>query len=378
MLKNNFLIAYRNLFKKAGYSAINVFGLSVGMACSLLIAIYVSHELAYDQFQKEDTYRLALNRIYPDRQIGYTIIPPSIGPQMVLDFPEVEQQTRVLPPFGTTVFRYEDKFFNESFFVLADSTVFDVINIPLIEGDPKTALKEQNTIVITESTAKKYFGDEDPIGKTLETPQNNYMVTAIAKDYPENSHFKFDLIASLYTLDFIRQPVWARFVTMTYLRLKPKADPDAFKAKIPAFVNNYAAGHIEARTGMTYDEYVEAGNGYDYFLQNIRDIHLTSHLENEIKVNGNSTYILLFISIAGFILLIACINFMNLSTARSIERAKEVGIRKVLGSLKKQLIVQFLTESTLMLIYNSIFETLFIAFQGIRVAENYDLFLIKP
>ena len=369
ILKSNLVIAYRNIVRKAGYSAINVLGLAIGLACCLLISIYVQHELSYDNFQNPDTYRIGLNRIYPDRQTGYAIIPPSIGPQLEVDYPEVVKQARVLPPFGTVVFRYEDKFFNESFFLLADSSVFDVLSIPLIEGDPKNALKDKNTIVITESTAKKYFGDDDPIGKTLETAQNNYLVTAVARDYPENSHFKFDLLASIHTLDFINRPIWAQFSALTYLKLEEGSDPNLLEQKIPAFVKTYAAGQIEARTGMSFDEYIAAGNGYHYYLQNVGDIHLNSHLENEIKVNGNATYLLLFILIAAFILVIACINFMNLSTARSIERAKEVGVRKVMGSLRAQLVVQFLTES-LMITIISLIIALFIVYMSLPALVN--------
>lgn len=347
MFKNNLIVAYRNLIKKKAYSAINILGLSVGIACCTLIAMYVNHELGYDKFQNEDVYRIGLNRIYPDRETGYTIIPHSIGPQMVIDFPEVEAQARVLPPIGTSIFRFEDKSFNEPYFLMADSNVFEVIDLPLIEGNPANALTEKNTIILSETTAKKYFGNDDPIGKTLESPFGNFMVTAIAKDYPDNSHFKFDIIASIQSAPFISRPIWAQFTTMTYLRLTPGADPSRLEAKFPGFVKTYAAGQIEARTKMSFDEYIAAGNGYDYFLQPIQDIHLTSNLENEIRVNGNATYVTLFIFIAGFILIIACINFMNLSTARSIERAKEVGIRKVLGSLRKQLVIQFLTESVI-------------------------------
>ncbi|MEM8896303.1 MAG: ABC transporter permease, partial [Bacteroidota bacterium] len=372
MVKNNIIIAYRSLVKKMGYTLVNIFGLSVGLACCMMILIYVDHETSYDDFQYDDVYRIALNRKYPDREVNYTVMPHSIPPQLVEDFPFIEAQGRLIPPFGNTTVRYEDQFYDEPQFALGDSTLFDVVKFDFITGDPKTALRDINTIVISESIAKKYFKGADPIGKNLETNAGNWAVTGVFKDYPEKSHFRADLIGAMHTFPFIQNPQWAAFTTMAYLQLSPGTDPAKVEEVFPDFLRQYAAGQIQAMTGQTYDEYIAAGNGYNYTLQPIRNIHLHSNLEGELKPNGNISYVYIFISIAVFILLIACINFMNLSTARSTERAKEVGIRKVLGSMKGQLIAQFLTESILLSITSFLIALILVAVATPYFAELAD------
>jgi putative ABC transport system permease protein len=352
MYKNYILVAIRNLRKKVGYSVINIMGLAVGIACCLMILLYVKYEMSYENFQidTEDTYRIALKRIYPDREVDYAVIPHSFGPQYVEDFPEVIAQARVSPPFGNTVFQYGDKFFDEPNVIIADSTLFDIFTIPLVAGNPKTALKGNTSIVLTESMAKKYFGDDDPMGKMLISFFGSLQVTGVAKDYPDNSHFDFDFIVPFNSVPFpfFRTKNFTGFSVISYIKLGPDSDPALLESKIPAMVKKYAEGEIQGRTGASYDEYVASGNGYHYTLQPFDDIHLHSNLEGELKPNGNYSYVLIFMAVAAFILLIACINFMNLATARSTERAKEVGIRKVLGSIKNQLVFQFLTESMLM------------------------------
>ena len=360
MVKNYIIIAYRSLIKKMGYTLVNVFGLSIGLACCMMILIYVDHETSYDDFQSEDVYRVALNRKYPDREVNYTVMPHSIPPQLVEDFPYVVQQGRLVPPFGNTTVRYEDQFYDEPYFAMADSTFFEVVRFDFTMGDPQTALRDNNTVVISESIAKKYFKGADPMGKTLTTNNGNWTVTGVFADYPEKSHFRADLIGAMQTFPFFNTPTWASFSSMAYIKLQPGTDPKLLEAAFPAFVRQYAAGQIQQMTGQTYDEYIAAGNGYHYTLQPISDIHLHSNLEGELKPNGSISYVYIFISIAIFILLIACINFMNLSTARSTERAKEVGVRKVLGSLKSQLVAQFLTESMLLSLASFVVATLLV------------------
>lgn len=368
MFKNYIVVAFRSLKKKAGYSLVNITGLSIGLACCLIILMYVKYELSYENFQNDidNTYRLALNRVYPGRSVDFAVIPHSIGPQMLEDFPEVENITRLVPPFGTQVYRYEDKFFDEDRVVIADSNVFEIFTIPLIKGNPETALKEQNSIVITESTAKRYFGSDDPLGKTLETNNQSFLITAVAEDYPKNSHLEFDILISSTGIPFLEPKNYTSFVCQTYVQLVDGFNPKNVEEKMPSFLKQYADGQLRATTGMSYDEYLAAGNGYNYSLQRFRDIHLHSDLQGEFKQNGNYTYVIIFISVAAFILLIACINFMNLSTARSTERAKEVGLRKVLGSIKEQLVIQFLTESALLA-----FISLFVAMGLVYLAFPY-------
>ncbi len=383
MLKNYIIIAYRSLLKKLGYSLVNIFGLSVGITVCLLIVIFVQYELSYDKFQKDDIYRIALKRVYPEREVNYAFIPHSIGPQLKEDFPEVIGVARMLAAGGPVVIRYKDNYFYEENILFADSTVFDLLHIPLAEGDPETALKEPNSMVLNERMVKKYFGDKNPIGETMETAQGNFIVRAIAKDYPANSHLEFDFLVSLSTFAFFAQPQWIGFDAITYLELRPGTNPKALEANFPEFVKKYAAGPIQQRNGISYDEYIAAGNGYIYSLQNVKDIHLHSNLEGEIKPNGNITYVYIFISAAIFILLIACINFMNLATARSTERAKEVGIRKVLGSIRQQLIYQFITESVMITVISAIIAFIFLVLvlPVFSTISNRDLtldFLLQP
>ena len=393
MLRNLLLSALRNLRKKPAFSAINIFGLAIGMATCLSILIYVDHEVSHDDFQNEDVYRLALNRVYPEREVDFAIIPHSISPQMVKDFPEVVNQTRLFRIPNVANFQYQGETITEEKLVFADSTVFDLLSIQLIEGDIKTALREPNSIVISESAAKKYFGSEKALGKILTGPNGNTLeVTAIAMDYPEKSHFEFGALVALHSIPFFSQPNWAGFSAMSYIQLSSEADYEALEKKIPAFIKQYAEGEFQQRIGISYDEYIAAGNGYNYSLQPIQDIYLTSQLSNEIKPNGNITYVYIFAIAAAFILIIACINFMNLATARSVERAKEVGIRKVMGSHKGQLIAQFLSESILVTLISAVlalalawlFEPIFIqlsgrdlSFLGFLTGQNIAMILLS-
>ncbi|MEP0984267.1 ABC transporter permease [Ekhidna sp.] len=346
MLKNLIISAIRSLRKKPAFSFINILGLAIGMATCLTILLYVNHETSFDDFQNENVYRIALNRVYPEREVDFTVIPHSIGPQLVEDFPEVLNQTRFFKPNNATSFQYGEKSLTEEHLVFADSTIFSLMSIELIEGDKKTALVNENSLVLSESTAKRFFGDESAIGKILSFPGGNSLeVTALSADYPEKSHFEFGGLVPLHSFPFFRQVNWTGFSAMTYVELDDATNPQVFEAKLPAFIKQYAEGEIQQRNGISYDEYIAAGNGYNYYLQPIQDIYLTSQLSGEIKPNGNITYVYIFSIAAAFILLIACINFMNLATARSVERAKEVGIRKVMGSHKRQLIAQFLAES---------------------------------
>jgi len=364
MIKNYIVVAYRSLMRKIGFSLINIFGLSVGITCCLLIMMYVQYETSYDGFHTngDNVYRIALDRIYPDREVSYAVTPHSFPPQMVEDFPEVKNETMFVSTrsnFSVT-FRYGNKFFDEGNVLFADSSFFKLITAKMVAGDPKEALRGPNKLVLTESTARKYFGDEDPIGKSLETnplgnqQQNTWLVTGVVKDFPENSHLTFDLIISNNTFQFLQNENWMGFSVFAYIELEDGTPPEVVEAKFPEMIKKYAAGQIQQATGQSFEEYTAAGHGYHYYLQSIKDIHLTSNLEAEIKPNSSWSYIYILLSIAAFILLIACINFMNLSTARSSERAKEVGLRKVLGSVKKLLIYQFLTESILLSMFSTI------------------------
>ncbi|MFY0686048.1 MAG: ABC transporter permease [Cyclobacteriaceae bacterium] len=347
MIRNYIMTSMRSLYKKLSFTVVNVLGLALGLATCLLIFLFVSYDTSYDNFQDENVHRIVLNRVYPEREVNYAFIPHSIGPQMVMDFPEVENQARLFQVFAPNTLRYNDDFFIEEKIIFADSNLFEVFYLPLKEGDPQSALNDPNAVVLTESSAAKIFKGEDPMGKQIDFQGQNRMVTGIAYDYPENSHIGFEYILPLNSIQFFKQSNWLSFSAMTYIKLRPNSTTEQVEEKIPSFLKQYADGQMRQQNGVSFDEYIEAGNGYNYTLQPIQSIHLHSNLEGELKPNGNITYVYIFSIVALFILAIACINFMNLSTARSTERGKEVGIRKVLGSGKGQLIGQFLTESTL-------------------------------
>jgi putative ABC transport system permease protein len=353
MLTNYLKVALRNLLKYKGYSAINVLGLAVGIACCLVILLFVADEIGYDQSwpNGDRIYRMALNRIYPDRQTGYAVIPPSYAATVKKDFPEVEEAVRIsdFNAGGTVQVKWEDRVFEEQNFYGADSTFFKVFQVPMVKGDPLTCLNQPQSLVMTERTAKRYFGSaEAAIGKTVQLLGNQPQpmnVTAVCADLPENVHFTFDLLATTKGVRFFEQTNHISFVACTYFLLRPGADWKALEAKFPDVVARYAAGEVQRNFGVDYAQYTKAGNGWHYFLQPLHDIHLRSHLESELKPTGNLTLVTVFSIIAAFILLIACINFVNLATARSAERAREVGIRKALGSGRGQLAGQFLAEA---------------------------------
>lgn len=376
MLKNYIKIAFRNLIKSRVYTFINVIGLSVGIAGFLMIAMHVEDELSYDKFhEKSDrVYKFVLERLYPDHVTRYAFTPHSFSEVLVRDFPEVTNATRIFGGGGNNpVFvRYvneagEEKVFEETQLIAADSTFFDLFSFQLLKGDAEQVLKKPQSVVITESTAIKYFGDENPINKTLNTDFGEFTVTGVAQDVPENSHLVFDFVTSLTSLPFFQNKNFTSFSTHIYLELKPGADPDALEAKFEQMVNTYAAPEIENNLNTSYQQYLAAGNGYNYSLIPLEDIHLHPvEYQGEFRAGGDINDIYIFVSIAVLILVIACINFMNLATARSTERGKEVGIRKTLGSPRSQLIGQFLTESVIL----SLFAT-FIALGLVYLALPY-------
>ena len=361
MFRSFLLIALRNINRNRLFSFINILGLSIGLACVFIILLYVRNEFSYDRYHENvrNTFRVALNRIYPDARVSYPIIPHSVGPTMLQDFPEVEACTRLMKFPGEIPFQFGEKTFNESNVVAADSNIFDLFSIRLLQGDPDNVLKDPNEILLSESTAKKYFGDEEAIGKSLMIIGfQEVLVAGVFEDLPEHTHLEFDILGSLKVMGFINQPSYVTFSALTYIRLTDPGTAGEIEERMPELIRTYGAGQIQASMGVPYDDYIAAGNGYDYFLQPLKDIHLHSNMEGEFKPNGNYNYVIISISIAIFILILACINFMNLSTARSTERAREVGIRKVVGSDRGRLIRQFLAESTLITLISLIIAVL--------------------
>ncbi|RIW12943.1 hypothetical protein D0X99_17775 [Algoriphagus lacus] len=353
MLKNYLKIAYRNLAKNKVYTAINILGLTLGLTCCLLIFLQVKDELSYDKFwpEHEKIHRVALERIYPDHVNFYAIIPDGFAEVFKNEIPEVASATRlfVFGDFVSTV-QVEEDTYEEKLVALADSNFFEVFPVPFLAGDPQTALYKTNSVVMTEAIALKYFGESQALGKLFKLNGQDVEVTGVVKDFPANTHFSFGILGTTAGLPFNQEPTYSSFSAMTYVKLHNSGSKEKVEELIPPLVKKYAAGQIEQSTGVNYDDYTAAGNGYRYFLQPLGDIYLTSRLQGEMKSNSDIRYVYLFISIAFFILLIASVNFINLATARSTDRAKEVGVRKAMGSDRKQLITQFLLEAVLVVV----------------------------
>ena len=363
MIKNYLKIALRNLVKQKVYSIINILGLAAGIASCVLIVIFITDEFSYDSFhaKADRIYKVALERIYPSHSTHYALVPHSFGDVMQQDFPEVSTVVKMAGPFNNTGVSYKDgrgeeKFFEENFVMAADSNFFNVFSLKIVEGNPVTALSKASDVVLTEETARRYFGAEKAIGKTLQLFNQDYSVSAICETVPENSHLRFDFLLRADNQFFADgQPNFIGFNSHIYLVLEPEGDPRSLESKFPRMVDTYASAQIETNLRKSWEDYKKEGNGYRYFLQPLRDIHLDpTHIEAKIKPGGNITYVYFLISISVLILVIACINFMNLATARSAERGREVGVRKTMGSLKSQLIKQFLVESVLVTLLSTI------------------------
>jgi len=337
MIKNFFLIALRNLKKDFWYSLLNILGLTIGITFSLFLIFYIKDELNYDRQNKnaDRIYRVNTYVHEKDKNTDIAITQLPLGPQMKKDYPEVEEMVR-LNGRERTLFKNGDNSFYETKVYYADSTLFKVFTVKFIEGNAATALGAPFDIVISKSLAKKYFGNASAIGKTLKTVYDVYKVTGVFEDVPKNSHIRYDMLISMSTLlrNNQGQDNWGSFNNFTYLLLKPGTDPKELNKKLADVYKKYVDPIFKQfNITMRYD------------LQNITAIHLHSNLQFEPEELGSMSYIWIFSAVAFFMLLIACINYMNLTTARSARRAKEIGIRKVTGSSKRQLVTQFLGES---------------------------------
>ncbi|HOA37164.1 MAG TPA: ABC transporter permease [Flavihumibacter sp.] len=366
MFKNYLKMAFRSLAKRKAFALINILGLAIGMAICLLILLFIQDESSFDNFhaQGDDIYRLVVKRQYPGRSTGYAIIPQSYASAVKQALPEVREAVRVFDFSGGVAFqlKYKDQPFEERRVLAVDSNFFRVFSADFIAGNKEDALLKTNSVVLNETTAKKYFGStSQALGQLLqpEGPQAEPLqVTGVVKDWPENSHFQFDLLLTTVGRPGVYEENYVNFAAWTYLLLNKGVSPKSIDARFPAIIEKYAAGNIEKNFAQSFQQFQANGNGYTYYLQPLQQIHLISALENEYQPNGSQKAIYVFAIVAIFILLIACINFINLSTARSTERAKEVGIRKTFGSEKKSLIAQFLVESTLLSVLSMVIAVL--------------------
>ncbi|MDP3150641.1 MAG: ABC transporter permease [Ignavibacteria bacterium] len=350
MFKNYLTITLRNIKKHKGYSFINIAGLAIGVAVCLLILLFVQDELSYDRFHENSNriFRVAIDAKVGEVSAEAAGSSAPLAETLIREIPEVESAVR-LRNYGFPVFYYKDKVFSEERVIWADSTLFNVFTLPFLKGDPKTALNNVNAIVITESMAKKYFGDEEPMGKVINSDKrSDFVVTGVIKDIPTNSHLHFDFVESLARYRDSRSPIWFQNNWYTYVLLKPGADWKVVNTKMRSAFTKYIKPQVEQAFQTSWESLVKQGAKYNYYLQPITDIHLKSHLQYEYEPNSDIAGVYIFSLIAFAILCIACFNFMNLSTARYSSRAREVGIRKTLGSNFGQLVRQFLSESIIL------------------------------
>ena len=344
MIKNYLKIAFRCIMRRKIYSFINITGLAIGMAAAMLILLWVRDERSYDRFHAnaERIYRTAQVFHYDDYHLEQANTPPILAPTILETCPEAEQATRVRDFQGDFLVIADGKKFNESGLGAADEVFFTLFSFPVIEGNPNTVLSEPQTVVISERAARKYFGNSAAVGRTLTILNEDFLISGIFENMPDNSHFHLDVLCSFASFERYQRPEWGYNVFKTYVLLRESTSIEALQAKLDDIVKNYMFDSAER-----YEATRAKGNYTKFSLRPLTDIHLRSHLLWEFEANGNATYVQFFSVIAVFILLIAVVNYTNLSTARSTIRAREVGIRKTVGSTRTSLVRQFLMESIL-------------------------------
>ncbi|HMJ68798.1 MAG TPA: ABC transporter permease [Cyclobacteriaceae bacterium] len=364
MLRYHLTYAARHLTKNKLYTLLNLFGLSIGLACFSMIGLWVESELSYDRFhEKSDRiYRVAAKYIDETSINEVAVTGPPVAAALLKDIPEIEQVVRMDPGDNAMAFGAR-KFLEDG--LIADQSLFEVFDFKVLHGDRGSLLTEPFSVVLSESLAKKYFGDADPVGQSMtvfrfdrDGKGAEYKVTGIVEDCPPNSHFQYNFILSIKTAEVVNPGMleasaWLNGAFYTYIVLRPDASPSAVESKFPGLIEAYAGGLMRERNFKV-----------EYTLQPLTDIHLRSNLAFEIGATGSMSYVMIFGTIGIMVLLLACINYVNLSTAYSIERFKEVGIHKVLGAHKRQLVIQYLTESWLLAVVSFV-----IAFGWIELAR---------
>jgi len=349
MTKDFFINAVRNMRKQSGHVLLNVAGLAIGVTSFLFITLYVIHELSYDRFHKnyENIYRLKVVGVMAGGKLDQAVTAAPMAQAMLNDYPEVLHATR-FTQMGAWLIGFGENRFNEDRVLFADSTFFDVLDFKLLKGDPKTALARPKSMVMTEEYARKYFGNLDPIGQqvTVESDTILYTITGVVQNVPDNSHMKFDILASMSTYPGqANNQFWVSHNFYTYIVVNNGVNKDTLQEKFQGMVIKYVGPQLQQVLGMTVDDWRKSGNQFGYVMEPLQDIHLKGATQYNLEPPGSLNTVYIFAVIALLILIIAIINYVNLATAKSAGRAKEVGIRKVSGAGKSGLITQFLGES---------------------------------
>ena len=353
MVRNYLTSALRAISKNRIFSVINMMGLTIGLSSILIITLFVVDETSYDKFfdDSERIYRVALKRIYPERERLFASSATIMAEVLRDNYEEVEDAARLHRMYfvNEITVEIEDDSYNEGRFYFADDRFFSLFSHKFLDGDPETALKDPSSVVLTKSTALKYFNDEMAVNKTINIDTTVLVVGGVIEDIPSNSHIHFDVLGSIqqvpYLVNSIESNNWINPWLYTYIKLREGVEATEFEAKLDSMVLRFGGGTIAQSLGPNY---AEEGHKFDYFLQPLEDIHLHSDLDIEVEANGDFDNVLQLSAIAVIILIISCINFINLSTAKSAERAKEVGVRKVMGSLRSHLMIQFIAESLIL------------------------------
>lgn len=363
MFKNLIMHSLRSFKRQRAYIIINILGLSIGIACSLLIAIYVINEASYDKFnlKKDRIVRMVLNGKIGGQELTASYTSAAMGPTMAKEFPEVEDFLRIDGGWPTAV-EYNNQTFTEEHLLEADSSFFNFFSIPVLKGDPKNLLNAKRKVAISASTAKKMFGNENPIDKPIKigTDTLRYTVSGVYADIPVNCHFEANIILSFMTNPASENSVWLNNSYSTYLLLKPNSTYTSVDAKIPDLLVKYVGPEIQKYMGVSIEDFIAKGNKYRFYCQKLTDIHLDTGIQQQFKKASDPKFLIIFGSIAILIVFIAAINFMNLSTAQAARRAKEVGIKKISGSTRGKLITQFLAESFMLSFISLVLAIIFI------------------
>ncbi len=355
MYKNLLNHSLRALNRQKSYVFLNIIGLSVGIACSLLIALYLFNEISYDKFhaKRDRIYRVILDGKIGEQEIkaAYTCSP--LGSALLNEVPEVEAFVRV-NFWGETILRNYEQSFSEDAFMEADSSFFSVFSFPLLKGDERSVLNEPHTLVLSETAASRIFGNEDPIDKMLKVGMDTilYRVTGVFRDMPKNSHIRANIISSFMTNPRADNPMWMSNSFFTYILLKPEADANGVDVKLKEILKKYIGPEVQQFLGISVEEFISKGNRYSMYIQNLSDIHLDPSIDDGQGKTTDPRYLWIFASVAVLIIIIASINFMNLATAQAASRAREVGMKKVSGSSRQMLIAQFLSESVILVFFS--------------------------